>query len=147
MFHFAVIDRTPPDLDGKELAAAHQERARPSSARLVLTTAPGRTEKPSALVRAGFDAWIAKPVSERKLLTAILHVAEDLAVRPARPAPRRWRRSSRARRQAVLLVEDNLVNQKVTALTLRRHGLRGRDREQRAASPSRPPGSAASPRS
>jgi hypothetical protein len=38
-------------------------------------------------VRAGFDAWIAKPINERKLRTALLHVAEDLAVLPRRPVP------------------------------------------------------------
>jgi len=121
-FHFVVIDRTPPDLDGKELASRIKNELGLSSVRLVLTTAPGRTEKPSALVRAGFDAWISKPVSERKLRTALLHVADDLAITtrpaavappPALPAPRN---------AALLLVEDNLVNQKVTALTLRRMG-------------------------
>ncbi len=120
-FHFAILDRTPPDLDGKELASRIKNELGISSLRLVLTTVPGRTEKPSALVRAGFDAWIAKPVSERKLRMALLHVAEDLAVlpkpvaAPAAPVPS-------APKHAVLLVEDNLVNQKVTALTLRRLG-------------------------
>src|SRR5262249_43997377 len=86
------------------------------------TTAPGRTEKPSALVRAGFDAWVAKPVSERKLRTALLHVAEDLSVAPRPVAPSPPPALPAPRKAAVLLVEDNLVNQRVTALTLRRMG-------------------------
>jgi signal transduction histidine kinase/DNA-binding response OmpR family regulator/HPt (histidine-containing phosphotransfer) domain-containing protein len=121
-FHFAILDRFPPDLDGKELASRIKNEFGTSAVRLILTTAPGRSEKPSALVRAGFDAWIAKPVSERKLRTALLHVAEDLAVLPVAavtvtPVP-----SSMPARPMVLVVEDNLVNQKVTALTLRRLG-------------------------
>jgi signal transduction histidine kinase/DNA-binding response OmpR family regulator/HPt (histidine-containing phosphotransfer) domain-containing protein len=120
-FHFAILDRTPPDLDGKELAARIKNELGISSVRLVLTTVPGRGEKPSVLVRAGFDAWIAKPVNERKLRTALLHVAEDLAVLP-KPPPPRVAPLPVACTHAVLLVEDNLVNQKVTALTLRRMG-------------------------
>jgi len=120
-FHFAILDRTPPDLDGKELASRIKNELGISSVRLVLTTVPGRAEKPSVLVRAGFDAWIAKPVNERKLRTALLHVADDLAVLP-KPAAAPPARAPAAPTHAVLLVEDNLVNQKVTALTLRRMG-------------------------
>jgi CheY-like chemotaxis protein/HPt (histidine-containing phosphotransfer) domain-containing protein len=120
-FHFAILDRTPPDLDGKELAARIKNELGLSTARLVLTTVPGRAEKPSVLVRAGLDAWIAKPVNERKLRTALLHVAEDLTVLPG-PAAAPAAPLPAAERKVVLLVEDNLVNQKVTALTLRRIG-------------------------
>ena len=121
-FHFAILDRFPPDLDGKELASRIKNELGNSSVRLVLTAAPGRTEKPSALVRAGFDAWIAKPINERKLRTALLHVADDLAVpsRPSRVSVAVPALSSDKR--SVLVVEDNLVNQKVTALCLRRLG-------------------------
>jgi len=121
-FHFAILDRFPPDLDGKELASRIKNELGNSTVRLVLTTAPGRTEKPSALVRAGFDAWIAKPINDRKLRTALLHVADDLAVPPRQsPAPAA-EPSLESDKRCVLVVEDNLVNQKVTALCLRRIG-------------------------
>ena len=121
-FHFAILDRLPPDLDGKELASRIKSEHGSSAVRLVLTAAPGRTDKPSTLVRAGFDAWIAKPINDRKLRTALLHVAEDLAVLPGpAPAPAPALPAPDTRR-TVLVVEDNLVNQKVTALSLRRMG-------------------------
>ncbi len=122
-FHFAILARQLPDLDGKELAARIKNELGIASLRLVLTTTPGRTEKPSALVRAGFDAWIAKPVNDRKLRTALLHVAEDLAMLPGPIAgPPSTPPGALAPKQTVLVVEDNLVNQKVTALSLRRMG-------------------------
>ncbi|NOT31462.1 MAG: response regulator [Planctomycetes bacterium] len=122
-FHFAILDRQLSDLDGKELASRVKNELGLSSVRLVLTTVPGRAEKPSVLVRAGLDAWIAKPINDRKLRTALLHVADDLAELPrsiAAPAPALP--STGAPKSVVLVVEDNLVNQKVTALSLRRMG-------------------------
>src|SRR5262249_3737001 len=111
------------DMDGKELASRIKNEIGASSVRLILSDAPGRAEKPSTLLRAGFDAWIAKPVNERKLRTALVHVAEDpLSVpKPALPSPRPAA-AEKAARARLLLVEDNLVNQKVTALCLRRLG-------------------------
>lgn len=119
---FAIIDRFPPDMDGKELASRIKNELGTSSVRLVLTTVPGRSDKPSALVRAGFDAWITKPVGDRKLRTALLHVAEDLEPFPKAPLPAAPSMRHSGPKPVVLLVEDNLVNQKVTALTLRRLG-------------------------
>jgi len=121
-FHLAVLDRFPPDLDGKELAARIKNELGLASIRLVMTTPPGRAEKPSALVRAGFDAWITKPVSDRKLMTALMHVAEPTRVPPGPVAESGASALRRTERQVLLLVEDNLVNQKVTALSLRRLG-------------------------
>src|SRR5262245_53101430 len=107
-FHFAVIDRFPPDLDGKELASRIKNELGISSVRLILTAAPGRTEKPSALVRAGFDAWIAKPMNDHKLLTALLHVVEEGASLPAPVAVPAAPRAETGPKPVVLLVEDNL---------------------------------------
>jgi signal transduction histidine kinase/DNA-binding response OmpR family regulator len=121
-FHFAVLDRFPPDLDGKELAARIKNELGIATIRLVMTAPPGRAEKPSALVRAGFDAWITKPVNDKKLLTAFQHMAAPSAALPGLAAPAPESAQRRAEAQHVLLVEDNLVNQKVTGLCLRRMG-------------------------
>jgi CheY-like chemotaxis protein len=122
-FHYAILDRFPSDADGKELAARIKNELGIGTIRIILLTVPGRTDKPSALVRAGVDAWIPKPLNERKLLTALLHVTEDAldVPRPALPAPRPSAKAG-GTRPVVLLVEDNLVNQKLAALTLRRLG-------------------------
>ncbi len=121
-FHFAAIDRFLPDLDGKELASRIHSELSLRSVRLLLLTVPGRTEKPSTLVRAGFDAWIAKPVNEQRLRTALLHAVEELE-RPPREQPAPPAQAPEPLRAGtILLVEDNLVNQKVTALSLRRMG-------------------------
>lgn len=124
VFQFVIIDRHPSGLDGLELAARIKNELGLPTARLIMTTAPGATEKPSALVRAGLDAWVAKPVSDRKLHTALLHVSDDMDVPPvSKPVEDGSAHLADTRTAAVLLVEDNLVNQKVMALALRRLGL------------------------
>jgi len=121
-FQFAVLDRFPPDLDGKELAARIKNEFGVHSVRLVLVTPPGRSEKSSSMIRAGFDAWITKPINDRKLRTALMHVSEEAPlIRPALPTPAASKMPA-ASRSRVLLAEDNLVNQRVTALMLRRLG-------------------------
>jgi len=121
-FHYAILDRFPPDLDGKELASRIKNEMGAARIRLVLVTVPGRTDKPSTLVRAGVDAWISKPLNERKLFTALLHVSEEAIDAPPPPLPASRPPVHTGSRPVVLLVEDNLVNQKVTALALRRLG-------------------------
>ncbi len=124
-FHLAVLDRFPSDMDGKELASRIKSELGLLGLRLICLTSPARSEKPSSLARAGFDAWVSKPVDPAKLLTAMLHVADDpaelAAVPDHRPAPAEP--AKLAPRGSALLVEDNIVNQKVTALLLRRLGL------------------------
>jgi len=117
-----VIDRHPIGLDGLELAARIKNELGLSTTRLILTTSPGRVDKPSSLVRAGFDAWVAKPISDRRLRTALLHVREDLVRLPRAEDSAAATEGVPERRPVVLLAEDNLVNQKVMALALRRLG-------------------------
>jgi len=122
-FELVLLDRFPSDLDGKELGARIKNELGLSGVRLVLTTPPGRTGKTTSLVRAGFDAWISKPVSARKLREALQHVITDHGSGlDAVELPRAALPSSPSSKVSVLLVEDNLVNRKVTALCLRRLG-------------------------
>ena len=120
-FHFAVLDRFPPDMDGKELASRIKSELGFGRTRLILLTAPGHPEKPSSLVRAGLDAWISKPIDGEKLLTALIHVTDGSGNQPDALRQREIKTGSELR-GSILVAEDNIVNQKVTALLLRRLG-------------------------
>ena len=120
-FHFAVLDRFPPDMDGKELASRIKSELGFCKTRLILMTAPGHPEKPSSLVRAGLDAWISKPIDGAKLLTALIHVVDGVGNQPE-PVRQRETQTASEPQGAILVAEDNIVNQKVTALLLRRLG-------------------------
>jgi len=121
-FQFVIVDRNPSGLSGLELAARIKNELGLSSARLVLTSTFGRLEKPSVMVRAGFDAWICKPVSDRRLMTALIHVSDESLALPEE-ATKEVAAAGGSQQPKVLLVEDNLVNQKVMALALRKLGL------------------------
>ena len=123
-YHVALIDLRLPGVDGKELAMQLKADQRTRPTHLILLKTFGTTERPSSLVRCGFEAWISKPVSAERLRTALHHVAEEAASdeqylmvegasAPAEPVDRTFE---------VLLAEDNLVNQKVATLLLNKLG-------------------------
>ena len=124
-YHVALIDLRLPGQDGKELAMQLKADQRTRSTRLVLLKALGVAERPSSLVRCGFDAWISKPISAERLRTALLHVAEETEDEVQELQGSAQEESSLESPRAnydVLLVEDNLVNQKVASLLLRKLG-------------------------
>jgi len=124
--HFVLIDRYPPDMDGKELATAINSELPFHGQRLIMLNAFGVVENPASLVRAGLDAWIPKPINASKLEMALLHVLDLMEQGDPKTTASVTRQeepgSSDSTSGTVLLVEDNVVNQKVAALLLRRFG-------------------------
>jgi signal transduction histidine kinase/DNA-binding response OmpR family regulator len=128
-FDVALLDSALPGLDGKELAVRIKSDHALRAVRLILLKNVGCHEKPGQLARAGFEAWISRPVSPSKLRTALMHVIDDppewAAERtrvhaPVDTEPARTRPTG----PSVLLVEDNIVNQKVASLLLAKLGCR-----------------------
>jgi len=124
--HFVLIDRYPPDMDGKELATAINTELPFHGPRLIMLNAFGVVENPASLVRAGLDAWVPRPINASKLEMALLHVVDLMeqgdAKTPAATTRQEEPTSTDPTSGTVLLVEDNVVNQKVAALLLRRFG-------------------------
>ena len=129
-----LIDVVVTDLDlpgggGRELAQRIRATQSIRPTRLVLQKPLGRIEKPGSLARAGFDAWVTKPASGQRLLSALHHVV-SIEADPASQAREPHAEvkhlasdeSSGHARLQVLLAEDNLVNQKVAGLLLRTLG-------------------------
>jgi CheY-like chemotaxis protein len=112
----ALIDLQLPDLDGAELAGMLHEDPRWAPVPLILLTSLSRSV--AADRRGHFAATMTKPVRNTELRRAVMAVLSGLApgldelVRA--PVERQGLR--------ILLVEDNLVNQRVGQLLLTRAG-------------------------
>ncbi|HYM36005.1 MAG TPA: response regulator, partial [Steroidobacteraceae bacterium] len=124
-----ITDFQMPDMDGAMLAARIFESPMLANTRLIMLTSvdkPGDTQRLASL---GFAAYLTKPVRRAELLTCVARVLAGEA--------RQWQmeirpmitRNSLAQLDAqqrfagrVLLVEDNVVNQKVAARFLERMG-------------------------
>ena len=126
-FPLALIDDRSPELDGLALAHRIRESCRQVAPKLVLL-ASAHDSRPAVILRkAGIAACLTRPVRQSALFDAIVNtlvpdiesVRANLAVEasaPAVDAPRA------ARRGRILVVEDNDVNQLVTAELLRNAG-------------------------
>jgi signal transduction histidine kinase/DNA-binding response OmpR family regulator len=127
-FDFAVLDMTMPGMDGLALAGAIGSDPQLASTQLILLSSRGRRGDAGLAKQAGIAAYLAKPVREGELYDAIATVmAHSGPVRTptgeARLVTRHSLREATPRpRGRVLVVEDNLVNQRVAALILERLG-------------------------
>jgi two-component system sensor histidine kinase/response regulator len=128
-FEVVLTDLQMPDMDGEMLGASINNDASLSKARVILLTSMDRHGDLNRFARMGFAGYLSKPVRRRELLACLADVLSHDA--------REWHLNtqpivtSKAKKgQAgtgsfsgrVLLVEDNIVNQKVASRFLERLG-------------------------
>jgi two-component system, sensor histidine kinase and response regulator len=128
-FDMVVTDFQMPDMDGAMLAERIIATPDFAKTRLVMLTSMDRHGDTPRLASLGFAAYLTKPVRVRELIHAVARVMSG--------GPRHWQtdtqsiitRSTLAQAAAqqrfagaVLLVEDNFVNQKVAIRFLERLG-------------------------
>lgn len=125
---FDILVLASDSVSAAARALAQRIKAEPGDegTRLLLIYPPTGGSHPALLSRSGFDAWLSKPIGPARLRKALDYVLlspsresglgeQCLPRSEFHPAPQDI---------DVLLVEDNLVNQKVGALLLRRCGCR-----------------------
>jgi PAS domain S-box-containing protein len=121
-YDLAVLDMAMPEMDGWTLAREIQHDAAIARTHLILLTAFDERGKGETALRAGFGAYLTKPIRQSNLYDAIVHVmtmppsiVNQPAIAPLAPvAPPALTR--------ILLAEDNPINQKVATLQLDRLG-------------------------
>ena len=129
-FEVAIIDMERPEPEGLDVARRIKADPAVAPLRLTLLTACGYRGAAQAAQTAGFDAFLMKPVRPAQLYECLRMALEGMSTSPgsggACPAPlitRHTVNEAQTRRCArVLVVEDNVVNQKVTAKMLERAG-------------------------
>ncbi|MFT3721943.1 MAG: PAS domain S-box protein [Hyphomonadaceae bacterium] len=127
-YELAVIDLTMPGMGGLELARAIKSNPKLSNCRLVILSTLDRHEDSESLRELGVDACLSKPVKQGALYNILVEVMSDdsepraimsglapLVKKDAEPpAPSQDLR--------LLIVEDNIVNQKVALHQLQKIG-------------------------
>ncbi|MBI2422088.1 MAG: response regulator [Candidatus Hydrogenedentes bacterium] len=127
-YEIALLDMNLPDMDGESLGRAIKGEATLSETRLVMLTSSGQRGDTARIKAIGFSGYLNKPIRRAQLRECLELVAGGEAVKaPVEEGAFVTRYSlsrSRAQRMRILLVEDNLVNQKVAAKMLEKLGLR-----------------------
>ncbi|MFA6012085.1 MAG: response regulator [Desulfobacteraceae bacterium] len=126
-FHAVFIDHAMPEMDGVHLGRMIRSEQSWSSMKLVIMGPRGLRADSEILIQAGFDRIITKPIRQSQLSECLSHLlggvdtkiengVDQLAENPTIqdiPLNRKLR---------ILLAEDNIVNQKLALILLRKSG-------------------------
>ena len=122
-FGLVLLDANMPEFDGFDVAAEIARRPELARPTVMMLTSSGKYGDHHRCRELGIAAYLTKPVHGRDLFVAI---GRALEARPALPAlsssPKAAGRNSAADRRRILLVEDNVVNQRVAIGLLTRRG-------------------------
>jgi signal transduction histidine kinase/DNA-binding response OmpR family regulator len=125
-FDLVLLDANMPGMDGFAVAAAISGQPALSGATVLMLTSSGEPRDRSRIAELGIKAHLVKPVYAADLLDAIQRAMGDAGSGPAsqiaRPGASGFSMRPGGRRLRLLLVEDNLVNQRVAAGLLTRRG-------------------------
>jgi signal transduction histidine kinase/DNA-binding response OmpR family regulator/HPt (histidine-containing phosphotransfer) domain-containing protein len=133
-YDLAILDLGMPRMDGMELARRIKADPAIAAVRLILLTSLGGEAEQAR--RAGFSAWLTKPVKQSQLYDAIATVMGHPAGNASAPQyeasivtlhnieEAKGHSRERFWRAHVLVAEDNAVNQKVAVRMLERLGYR-----------------------
>lgn len=123
----ALIDFFMPDMNGEALAGRIRQSAQLQPLPLVLVTSMGTRGEAKRMEKAGFSAYLTKPIRESQLMDCVATVMG--AVKQAGsevkiPLITRHSLEEAKRRAAahILVAEDNAINQKVASRWIERLG-------------------------
>ncbi len=113
-FDLALVDMNMPELDGMGLAEALRASGRYRNLKMVLLSSVSSPDDVRRAQEVGFQRFVAKPLRKAELRQAILGISAELGGDHLHEMPRL--------NKAVLVIEDNPVNQEVCSQMLKRLG-------------------------
>jgi signal transduction histidine kinase/CheY-like chemotaxis protein len=125
-FELVLLDANMPDMDGFAVATEIARRPELAGATVMMLSSSGEYGDQSRCAQLGVRAYLTKPVYAADLLIAIERAIGSNPLNAPAAAPK-LRANSLAladagRRARILLVEDNVVNQRVASGLLTRRG-------------------------
>ncbi len=125
-FDLVILDSQMPEMDGLALAQAIKAEPAITSLKIILLTAMGQRGEAKVARAAGIAGYLTKPVRHAQLyacLRLVMGQAPDLSSGLESLVTRHHAREASARsRGRILVVEDNVVNQKVAVRLLENLG-------------------------
>jgi PAS domain S-box-containing protein len=124
-FTIAVLDMMKSGTSGAELGRIIKNDEKLKSTHCVILTTGGRRGDAKKMQEIGFTAYLTKPVLKSDLyhsLVHILHIAEGSEKINSEIITRHSVNENRGPKARLLLVEDNIVNQKVAQAMLLKSG-------------------------
>ncbi|MCP4714352.1 MAG: response regulator [Deltaproteobacteria bacterium] len=113
-FHIAIIDTDRPETTGIPLGSAIRNDPQTADTRLVMLTSAGKQGDAAALTRAGFDAYLSKPVDKNQLHECLLTIAGSTPAAAENSLVTRHSLTENLKRKMrILIAEDNIANQHV----------------------------------
>ena len=123
-YRMAVLDMQMPGMDGEELGRAIKADVALACTRLVMMTSMGWRGDARRLGEIGFAAYLTKPVRDSDLFDSLAAVLAGETRKVERPIVTRYSIGEMRRdKMRILLVEDNIVNQKVALALMKKLGL------------------------
>ena len=128
-FSLVFLDAQMPEMDGGQVARRIRAQASLQDVPLIMLTSMSRTRELDQFQELGLAAHIAKPIKQSQLFECITRVldrqtaskVEEVPSLVARPS---FLDASTREEHRILVVEDNVVNQRVTLLLLQKLGYR-----------------------
>jgi CheY-like chemotaxis protein len=127
-YDLAVLDFQMPGMDGVALARAIKADPALMAVRLILLTSVGQRGQSEQARQAGIEAYLTKPIHHAQLFNCLttvmgLSLPSDSSP-PDSSLPRTMTAISTRTRPLILVVEDNVVNQKLAVRLLDKMGCR-----------------------
>ena len=122
-YDFVLMDLMMPEMDGIETTKRIKEHSQNYQIPVIIMTAFGREETIQQAKKAGADAFLIKPIKQSLLFNTILSVFKEQAAaidEGVHMTIQKPEISDKLRGTTVLLVEDNLINQRVAKEMLKK---------------------------
>ena len=125
-FDAVIIDRRMPGVDGAQLGEKIKQDPRLKNTPLVMLTSQGLRGEAASMEKIGFAAYLTKPIRKSQLYESLLNVfASKKQPRdndPVQLITKHFISDQRVSKMKILVVEDNLINQKLTVKILENAG-------------------------
>lgn len=125
-FDIAIVDFMMPEIDGETLAKLiRKDNKLNNNIQMIMLTSAGARGDSAKMFKAGFSAYLQKPVKKEDLFRCLITVINQNNMKPSKQIiTRHSLHEEQQKNLSILLVEDNPTNQQVASLMLKQLGFR-----------------------